>query len=120
MVGCITCSTKPLMSIGSPRTEKSHNFLMPPLLPILTCTVCLLEPSRKKSSTISPNTGALFVLCFVVIYLPLHHTILLLCRQRGYNVGSLMSKAGEADKYYKQPGHPLSDLAEKGGRFRVS
>lgn len=39
-------------------------------------------------------------------------------RQRGYNVGSLMSKAGEKDKYYKQPGHPLSDLAEQGGRFR--
>lgn len=41
-------------------------------------------------------------------------------RQRGYNVGSLMSGAKEPDKYYKQPGHPLSkdtDVAE-GGRFR--
>lgn len=40
-------------------------------------------------------------------------------RARGYNVGSLMSKAGEPDKYYKQPGHPLSEVTDKGGRFKV-
>ncbi|CAM9189547.1 unnamed protein product, partial [Ectocarpus fasciculatus] len=39
-------------------------------------------------------------------------------RARGYNVGSLMSKAGEPDKYYKQPGHPLSEVTDKGGRFK--
>ena len=37
-------------------------------------------------------------------------------RQRGYKVGSLKTGPEEEDKYYKQPGHPLSD---KGGRFPV-
>lgn len=40
-------------------------------------------------------------------------------RARGYGVGSLMTEAGEQDKYYKQPGHPLSELADKGGRYTV-
>lgn len=30
-----------------------------------------------------------------------------------------MTEAGEPDKYYKQPGHPLSEMADKGGRFKV-
>jgi hypothetical protein len=38
-------------------------------------------------------------------------------RPRGYNIGSLMSTYEEGDLYYKQPGHPLSELADKGGRF---
>ena len=37
-------------------------------------------------------------------------------RQRGYKVGSLKTGPEEEDKYYKQPGHPLS---YKGGRFPV-
>lgn len=37
-------------------------------------------------------------------------------RQRGYNVGSLMTEPGEPDAYYKQPGHPLSADVQK-GRF---
>lgn len=41
-------------------------------------------------------------------------------RRRGYNIGSLMSKASDPEAYYKQPGHPLSPLADKGGRFKVS
>jgi hypothetical protein len=40
-------------------------------------------------------------------------------RQRGYNVGSLMTEANEPDRYYKQPGHPLSPQADQGGRFDV-
>jgi len=36
-------------------------------------------------------------------------------RARGYNVGSLHTKDGEEDIYYKQPGHPLS--RDKQGRF---
>jgi NADH:ubiquinone oxidoreductase subunit len=39
-------------------------------------------------------------------------------RQRGYKVGSLHTDAGEADNYYLQPGHALSPLADKGGRFK--
>ena len=38
-------------------------------------------------------------------------------RQRGYKVGSLKTGIEEPDRYYKQPGHPLSDKADKGGRF---
>eukprot|EP01033_Poteriospumella_lacustris_P003748 gene3748-2656_t len=37
-------------------------------------------------------------------------------RHRGYNVGSLMTEAGEPEPYYKQPGHPLSQ--NEGGRFQ--
>lgn len=41
-------------------------------------------------------------------------------RQRGYGVGSLNQQAGEPDKYWKQPGHPLNnDKETKGGRFGV-
>ena len=39
-------------------------------------------------------------------------------RQRGWQVGSVKSKPGDAETYYKQPGHPLSDMADKGGRFK--
>ncbi len=39
-------------------------------------------------------------------------------RQRGYNIGSLKAKGGEKDRYYLQPGHPLSPIADKGGRFK--
>eukprot|EP00600_Ochromonadales_sp_CCMP1393_P005630 CAMPEP_0174968772 /NCGR_PEP_ID=MMETSP0004_2-20121128/8334_1 /TAXON_ID=420556 /ORGANISM="Ochromonas sp., Strain CCMP1393" /LENGTH=164 /DNA_ID=CAMNT_0016218071 /DNA_START=235 /DNA_END=732 /DNA_ORIENTATION=- len=39
-------------------------------------------------------------------------------RQRGYKVGSLMTGPEEPDHYYKQPGHPLSPSADKGGRFK--
>jgi NADH:ubiquinone oxidoreductase subunit len=39
-------------------------------------------------------------------------------RQRGYGVGSIKSKAGDPEGYYKQPGHPLSPMADKGGRFK--
>jgi hypothetical protein len=35
-------------------------------------------------------------------------------RQRGYGVGSLKTGPHESDKYYKQPGHPLS---QHRGRF---
>jgi len=38
-------------------------------------------------------------------------------RQRGYKVGSLMTGPEDPDHYYKQPGHPLSPLADKGGRL---
>lgn len=38
-------------------------------------------------------------------------------RQRGYQVGSLKTGPDDPDNYYKQPGHPLSPLADKGGRF---
>ena len=44
---------------------------------------------------------------------------MLLCRQRGYRVGSLKTGIDEPDKYYKQPGHPLSDAVDQGGRFDV-
>jgi hypothetical protein len=37
-------------------------------------------------------------------------------RHRGYNVGSLMTEAGEPEPYYKQPGHPLSQNED--GRFQ--
>ena len=37
-------------------------------------------------------------------------------RQRGYKVGSLKTGPEEEDKYYKQPGHPLSG---KKGRFPI-
>ena len=40
-------------------------------------------------------------------------------RQRGYRVGSLVTGPDDPDGYYKQPGHPLSDKADKGGRFKV-
>jgi hypothetical protein len=40
-------------------------------------------------------------------------------RQRGYKVGSLMTGPNDPDVYYKQPGHPLSPMAEKGGMFKV-
>jgi hypothetical protein len=39
-------------------------------------------------------------------------------RSRGWKVGSLMTKPDEPDRYYKQPGHPLSPDADKGGRFQ--
>lgn len=39
-------------------------------------------------------------------------------RQRGYKVGSLMTGPDEPDQYYRQPGHPLSPLAKKGGRHQ--
>ena len=39
-------------------------------------------------------------------------------RQRGWQVGSIKSKPGDEELYYKQPGHPLSPLADKGGRFK--
>lgn len=39
-------------------------------------------------------------------------------RHRGYNIGSLMTEAGEPEPYYKQPGHPLSPKADEGGRFQ--
>lgn len=39
-------------------------------------------------------------------------------RSRGYKVGSLMTGPDEPDRYYKQPGHPLSPAADKGGRFQ--
>lgn len=39
-------------------------------------------------------------------------------RTRGYKIGSLMTKAEQGDLYYKQPGHPLSEQANKGGRFQ--
>ncbi len=38
-------------------------------------------------------------------------------RQRGYKIGSLMTEADEPEPYYKQPGHPLSQKADEGGRF---
>jgi hypothetical protein len=43
-------------------------------------------------------------------------------RSRGYGVGSLNQKGGEADKYWVQPGHALAEkgMAKgKGGRFEV-
>jgi hypothetical protein len=30
-----------------------------------------------------------------------------------------MTGPEDPDQYYKQPGHPLSPLADKGGRFKV-
>ena len=39
-------------------------------------------------------------------------------RQRGWQVGSVKSNPGDEELYYKQPGHPLSPLADKGGRFK--
>eukprot|EP01038_Epipyxis_sp_PR26KG_P008819 gene8819-11908_t len=39
-------------------------------------------------------------------------------RHRGFNIGSLMIGANEPERYYKQPGHPLSDKVDKGGRFK--
>lgn len=39
-------------------------------------------------------------------------------RQRGYKVGSLMTGPEDPDLYYRQPGHPLSPLAKKGGRHQ--
>jgi len=43
-----------------------------------------------------------------------------LYRQRGYQVGTLgFTKGGAPDEYYKQPGHPLHELSEKGGRFKT-
>lgn len=41
-----------------------------------------------------------------------------LYRQRGYKVGNLMRGEDDLDLYYKQPGHPLSPTADKGGRFK--
>jgi hypothetical protein len=38
---------------------------------------------------------------------------MLFCRQRGYKVGSLMTGSEDKDLYYKQPGHPLSESAQK-------
>ncbi|EWM22343.1 nadh dehydrogenase ubiquinone 1 alpha subcomplex subunit 12 [Nannochloropsis gaditana] len=41
-------------------------------------------------------------------------------RSRGYGVGSLHQKAGEPDKFWVQPGHPLAAKKQekgKGGRF---
>ena len=40
-------------------------------------------------------------------------------RLRGYKNDSIFTKAGEEEAYYKQPGHPLHPLAEKGGRYTV-
>ena len=43
-------------------------------------------------------------------------------RSRGYGVGSLHQKAGEPDKFWVQPGHPLAAKKQekgKGGRFEV-
>lgn len=37
-------------------------------------------------------------------------------RQRGYRVGSLKTGSDDDDKYYKQPGHPLSGLK---GRYPI-
>ena len=37
-------------------------------------------------------------------------------RQRGYKVGSLKTGIDDEDKYYKQPGHPLSGLK---GRYPI-
>jgi len=37
-------------------------------------------------------------------------------RQRGYRVGSLHTGPDDADLYYKQPGHPLSE--DKNGSFK--
>mmetsp|Transcript_18964 Transcript_18964/g.19084 ORF Transcript_18964/g.19084 Transcript_18964/m.19084 type:complete len:186 (+) Transcript_18964:98-655(+) len=39
-------------------------------------------------------------------------------RQRGWKVGSRMTGPEDADNYYLQPGHALSPLADKGGRFK--
>jgi len=39
-------------------------------------------------------------------------------RHRGYKVGSLMIGKDDPELYYKQPGHPLSAAAKKGGRFQ--
>jgi len=39
-------------------------------------------------------------------------------RQRGWQVGSVKSKPGDPELFYKQPGHPTSPLADKGGRFK--
>lgn len=41
-------------------------------------------------------------------------------RQRGFQVGSRMTGEKEKDFYYVQPGHALSPLADKGGRFKVT
>ena len=40
-------------------------------------------------------------------------------RQRGWQVGSRMTGEKEKDFYYLQPGHPLSEKADAGGRFKV-
>jgi len=39
-------------------------------------------------------------------------------RHRGYKVGSLMIGKDDPELYYKQPGHPLSPAAKKGGRHQ--
>ena len=39
-------------------------------------------------------------------------------RQRGYKIGSLVTGPDEPDQYYRQPGHPLSPEAKKGGRHQ--
>ena len=50
---------------------------------------------------------------------PVHEQIdLTQYRSRGYKVGSLMTGPDEPDRFYKQPGHPLSPAADKGGRFQ--
>ncbi len=36
-------------------------------------------------------------------------------RQRGYKVGSLQTGKDDPDLYYRQPGHPLSPFAKRGG-----
>lgn len=41
-------------------------------------------------------------------------------RSRGYGVGSLVTGPNDPDGYYKQPGHPLHEKADKGGRFKVT
>lgn len=45
--------------------------------------------------------------------------MVVLDRLRGYKNDSIFTKAGEEEAYYKQPGHPLHPLAEKGGRYTV-
>jgi hypothetical protein len=40
-------------------------------------------------------------------------------RHRGYKLGSTYTAPDEQDAYWKQPGHSLSPLAKKGGRFNV-
>ncbi len=39
-------------------------------------------------------------------------------RPRGYKIDSLHSKFEDGEMFYKQPGHPLSPQADKGGRFK--
>eukprot|EP00595_Chromulina_sp_UTEXLB2642_P000034 CAMPEP_0196761828 /NCGR_PEP_ID=MMETSP1095-20130614/1123_1 /TAXON_ID=96789 ORGANISM="Chromulina nebulosa, Strain UTEXLB2642" /NCGR_SAMPLE_ID=MMETSP1095 /ASSEMBLY_ACC=CAM_ASM_000446 /LENGTH=157 /DNA_ID=CAMNT_0042111823 /DNA_START=105 /DNA_END=578 /DNA_ORIENTATION=+ len=49
---------------------------------------------------------------------PLEQVNLTTYRSRGYKVGSLKTGPDEPDRYYKQPGHPLHPLVEKGGRYK--